>query len=157
MSGGVLAGYPAVDIEATLMDASFHETDSSEMAFKVAAAMAFKEAASKASPTILEPIMACEVVCPGDNMGSVIGDLNARGGKIHGMNSRGDLQIISAEVPLAKMFGYSTAVRSSSQGRATFTMHFSQYAPVSAEVLREIKEKAGFFIKPPTIPTDDLG
>ncbi|MBU6154519.1 MAG: elongation factor G [Bdellovibrionales bacterium] len=143
MSGGVLAGYPAMDIEATLTGGSFSETDSSDIAFKVAAAMAFKDAAAKAGPMILEPLMKCEVVCPGDYMGSVIGDLNARGGKIHGMNARGELQIIDAEVPLSRMFGYSTALRSSSQGRATFSMQFSHYAPVSAQVLEEIKVRAG--------------
>jgi elongation factor G len=143
MSGGVLAGYPAMDIEATLLDASFHETDSSEIAFKVAALMAFKDAASKASPTILEPIMACEVVCPQEYMGSVIGDINARGGKIQGMTAKSDLQVISAEVPLSRMFGYSTVLRSSSQGRATFTMQFANYSPVTGDVLEEIKQKAG--------------
>jgi elongation factor G len=151
MSGGALAGYPAMDIEATLLDGSFHETDSSDLAYKVAASMAFKDGSAKANPTILEPIMACEVVCPQDYMGSVIGDINARGGKIHGMNARGDLQIINAEVPLSKMFGYSTALRSSSQGRATFSMQFSEYAPVAPDVLREIKEKAGLFLRPPTV------
>ena len=143
MSGGIIAGYPAVDIGCTVTGGSFSETDSSDMAFKVAAAMAFKEAAQKANPVILEPHMKCEVVCPGDYMGSVIGDLNARGGKIHGMTARGELQIIDAEVPLAKMFGYSTVLRSSSQGRATFSMQFSHYSPVSAQVLQQIKERAG--------------
>jgi elongation factor G len=143
MQGGVLAGYPAMDIEFKLMGGSFSETDSSDISFKVAAAMAFKEAAAKAGPTILEPLMKCEVVCPGDYMGGVIGDINARGGKIHGMNARGDLQIIDAEVPLAKMFGYSTVLRSSSQGRATFSMQFSHYSPVSVQALQEIKLRAG--------------
>jgi elongation factor G len=151
MSGGVLAGYPAVDIEATLLGGSFSETDSSDMAFKVAAAMAFKDAAAKAQPTILEPLMKCEVVCPQDYMGAVIGDINARGGKIHGMTARADLQVIDAEVPLAKMFGYSTVLRSSSQGRATFSMQFSHYSPVSNQVLEEIKLKAGILpMRPPS-------
>ncbi len=149
MSGGVLAGYPAMDIEATLTGGSFSDTDSSDIAFKVAAAMAFKDAAAKAGPMILEPLMKCEVVCPGDYMGSVIGDLNARGGKIHGMNARGELQIIDAEVPLSRMFGYSTALRSSSQGRATFSMQFSHYSPVSAQVLEEIKIRAGILPQRP--------
>ncbi len=149
MSGGVLAGYPAMDIELTLTGGSFSETDSSEMAYKVAAAMAFKDAALKANPTILEPLMACEVVCPQDYMGAVIGDLNARGGKIHGMNARLNLQVISAEVPLVKMFGYSTVLRSSSQGRATFSMQFSHYSPVTAEVLQEIKQRAGILPQKP--------
>ena len=143
MSGGIIAGYPAMDIEAVLTGGSFSDTDSSDLSFKVAAAMAFKDAAQKADPAILEPLMKCEVVCPQDYMGSVIGDLNARGGKIHGMNARADLQVIDAEVPLSRMFGYSTVLRSSSQGRATFSMHFSHYAPVSAQVLEEIKVRAG--------------
>ena len=149
MDGGVLAGYPAMDVEMTLLDGSFHESDSSEIAFKVAAAMAFKDAASRANPTILEPVMACEVVCPQDYMGSVIGDISARGGKIHGMTAKGDLQVIAAEVPLAKMFGYSTALRSSSQGRATFSMTFAHYSPVSAEVLEEIKLRSGILPQRP--------
>ncbi len=157
MDGGVLIGYPAMDIEATLMGGSFSETDSFEIAFKVAASMAFKDAASKGSPTVLEPIMKCEVVCPQDYMGSVIGDLNSRGGKIQGMNSRGIFQVIDAEVPLAKMFGYSTALRSSSQGRATFSMHFSHYSSVSSAMLEEIKQKAGIIARPSiesSIPTE---
>lgn len=150
MSGGVLAGYPAMDIEVTVTGGSFVEAESSDMSFKVAASMAFKEVAAKANPTILEPMMACEVVCPGDNMGSVIGDLNARGGKIHGMTARGELQVITAEVPLSKMFGYSTAVRSQSQGRATFTMHFSHYSAVTPDVLADIKLKAGILPNHPS-------
>jgi elongation factor G len=149
LSGGVLAGYPAMDIEATLLDGSFSETDSSEIAFKVASLMAFKDASAKANPTVLEPIMGCEVVCPQEYMGSVIGDINARGGKIQGMNARGDFQVISAEVPLSRMFGYSTALRSSSQGRATFTMQFAHYSPVTADVLEEIKQKAGILAPRP--------
>ena len=149
MSGGTLAGYPAMDIEATLIDGSFHESDSSEIAFKVAALMAFKDAASKANPTILEPMMGCEVVCPQEYMGIVIGDINARGGKIQGMTERAGLQVISAEVPLSKMFGYSTVLRSSSQGRATFSMQFSHYSPVTGAVLEEIKQKAGIMPQRP--------
>ncbi len=146
ISGGVLAGYPAMDIGFTLTGGSFSETDSSEISFKIAATMAFKDAAKKANPTILEPIMSCEVVSPQEFVGGVIGDLNARGGRIHGMTSRGGLQVISAEVPLAKMFGYSTVLRSSSQGRATFSMQFSQYAQVSDSALAEIKRRAGILI-----------
>lgn len=148
MSGGVLVGYPAMDIGVTLTGGGFSETDSSDISFKVAANMAFKDATAKANPTILEPIMKCEVVCPADYMGSVIGDLNARGGKIQGMNARADFQIIDAEVPLSKMFGYSTVLRSSSQGRATFSMFFSHYSPVSAAVLADIKQKSGYMPKP---------
>jgi elongation factor G len=151
MSGGVIAGYPAMDIEMTLTGGSFSETDSNEISFKVAALMAFKEGATKANPTILEPLMKCEVVCPGDYMGPVMGDLTARGGKIQGMNARGDFQIIDAEVPLARMFGYSTAIRSQSQGRATFSMLFGHYAPVSKSVLEEIKLRAGIM---PARPID---
>jgi elongation factor G len=147
MSGGALAGYQAMDIEVTVTGGSFSEQDSSDIAFKVASAMAFKDACTKANPTILEPMMSCEVVSPQEYMGSVIGDLNARGGKIHGMTARGDLQVISAEVPLSRMFGYSTVMRSSSQGRATFSMQFSHYSPVTGSVLEEIKLKAG--ILPP--------
>jgi len=153
MSGGALAGYPAMDIGVTVTGGSFSETDSSEIAFKVAAAMAFKDACSKGNPTILEPIMACEVVSPQEYMGSVIGDLNARGGKIHGMAARSDLQVITAEVPLSRMFGYSTILRSSSQGRATFSMQFSHYSPVTGSVLEEIKLKAGVLPQRPAAPT----
>ncbi len=151
MSGGVLAGYPAMDIECTLTGGSFSETDSSEISFKIAALMAFKDATTKANPTILEPVMKCEVVSPQDYMGAVIGDLNARGGKIQGMNAKGDFQVIDVEVPLARMFGYSTAIRSSSQGRATFSMTFSHYSSVSNSVLEEIKQKAGIMPARPPI------
>jgi len=156
MSGGVLAGYPAMDIEATLTGGSFSETDSSEISFKVAASMAFKDAAIRANPTILEPVMKCEVVCPSDYMGSVMGDLNARGGKIQGMNAKGDFQVIDAEVPLARMFGYSTAIRSQSQGRASFTMQFGHYSPVSISVLEEIKQRAGIMPER-SAPTPGMG
>jgi elongation factor G len=146
MLGGVLAGYPAVDIQATLVDGSFHEVDSSEIAYKIASSMAFKDATSRAEPIILEPVMSCEVVCPEDYMGGVIGDLNARRGKILNMTARHGLQVIKAEVPLATMFGYSTALRSSSQGRATYTMEFSQYDPVPPAIAYEIKVRAGVII-----------
>ncbi len=141
--GGVIAGYPLVDFRATLLDGSFHEVDSSEIAFKIAASMAFKEAAIRAEPLILEPVMSCEIICPEEYMGSVIGDLNSRRGKILNMTVRHDMQAISAEVPLAMMFGYSTALRSSSQGRATYTMEFSRYEPVPPQIAEEIKIKAG--------------
>lgn len=143
MMGGVIAGYPMIDLKATLLDGSFHEVDSTEVAFKIAASMAFKEAALNAQPVILEPLMSCEVVCPEEYMGGVIGDLNSRRGKILSMTTRHKDQVIRAEVPLAAMFGYSTALRSSSQGRATYTMEFSQYAPVSAQISQEIKIRAG--------------
>jgi elongation factor G len=146
MLGGVLTGYPAVDIQATLLDGSFHDTDSSEIAYKIAASMAFKDAAKAAQPVLLEPVMSCEVVCPEDYMGGVIGDLNARRGRILNMSMRHHLQVIKAEVPLATMFGYSTAVRSQSQGRATYSMEFSHYEPVPPAVAHEILVRAGVII-----------
>ncbi len=146
MLGGVLVGYPATDIKATLLDGSFHDVDSSEVAFKIAASMAFRDAALAAKPQILEPIMSCEIICPEDYMGGVIGDLNSRRGKIINMTVRHGLQVIKAEVPLATMFGYSTALRSSSQGRATYSMEFAHYEPVPPQIEHEIKVKAGIII-----------
>lgn len=143
MLGGIIAGYPATDIEATLRDGSFHDVDSTEIAFKIAASMAFKEASHKAQPVILEPVMACEVVCPEAYMGGVMGDLSSRRGKIMNMATRHGVQVIKAEVPLATMFGYSTALRSSSQGRATYTMSFSHYEAVPHQVGEEIKIRSG--------------
>jgi elongation factor G len=148
MLGGIIAGYPAVDIRATLLGGSFSETDSTEVAYKIAASMAFKDAARAAQPLILEPHMSCEIVCPEDYMGGVIGDLNSRRGKILNMTSRHGLQVIKAEVPLSTMFGYSTAVRSSSQGRATFTMEFASYEPVPPQLAEEIKIRAGVVPQP---------
>jgi elongation factor G len=148
MLGGIVAGYPAADMVATLVDASFSETDSSEVAFKIAASMAYKDATLKAGPVILEPVMSCEVTCPDEYMGGVIGDLNARRGKILSMGPKHGLQIIKAETPLATMFGYSTAVRSSSQGRATFTMEFSHYEPVPPNIAQEILTRAGVILPP---------
>lgn len=147
MLGGIITGYPAVDLRATLLDGSFHDTDSSEIAFKIAASMAFKDAALKASPQIIEPVMSCEVVCPEEYMGGVIGDLNSRRGKILHMTSRHLMQVIQAEVPLATMFGYSTALRSASQGRATYSMKFSHYEPVPPQIADEIKVRAGVIIR----------
>ncbi len=144
--GGIITGYPAVDIKATLLDGSFHDVDSTEVAYKIAASMAFREAASKAVPLILEPIMGAEVTCPEDYMGGVIGDLNSRRGKILNMSMRHGLQVIKAEVPLSTMFGYSTALRSSSQGRASYSMEFSHYEPVPPNIAQEIKIKAGVII-----------
>ena len=142
MEAGTVAGYPMVDIKATLLDGSYHEVDSSEIAFKIAASMAFKEATSKASPVILEPIMAVEVVVPEDFMGDVIGDLNSRRGKIQGMQARAGAQVIAAQVPLSEMFGYATDLRSMTQGRATFTMQFSHYEPVPQPISEEITARA---------------
>jgi elongation factor G len=141
MEGGVLAGYPLVDIKATLTDGSYHEVDSSEMAFKIAGSMALKEAARKAGATLLEPIMDVEVVTPEDYMGDVIGDLSGRRGRIGQMAARGNSQVISAQVPLAEMFGYATDLRSKTQGRATYTMQFSGYEEVPSTLATEIIAK----------------
>ncbi len=138
---GVLAGFPVVDIKATLIDGSYHEVDSSEMAFKIAGSMGFKEGCQKASPIILEPIMSVEVVVPEEYMGEVIGDLNSRRGRIMGMDSRAGAQVVNAMVPLASMFGYSTDLRSATQGRATYSMTFDHYEPVPKSVAEEIVAK----------------
>jgi elongation factor G len=130
MESGILAGYPVVDVKASVTFGSYHEVDSSEIAFKIAGSMAFKEAMGKASPVILEPIMSLEVVTPEDFMGEVISDINRRRGRIAGQEPRGRTQVISGTVPLAEMFGYATDLRSRTQGRATFTMQFSHYEPV---------------------------
>ncbi len=136
--GGVLAGFAMEDIRIDLYDGSYHEVDSSELAFKIAGSMAFKEAAKKAKPVILEPIMRVEVVVPQEYMGDVVGDLNGRRGRIGQMEARGDNQVIASVVPLAEMFGYATAVRSLSQGRATYSMHFDLYREVPGQVAEEI-------------------
>jgi elongation factor G len=138
---GPLAGYPVVDVKATLFDGSYHDVDSSEIAFKIAGSMAFKEASRKADPILLEPIMAVEVVVPPEFMGDVIGDLSSRRGKVLGMDSRPAAQAIDARVPLAQMFGYATDLRSMTQGRATYTMQFSHYEPVPAAVAEGIIAK----------------
>jgi elongation factor G len=141
LDNGVLAGYPVVDVKVTLFDGSYHDVDSSEIAFKIAGSMAFKQAARKASPVLLEPIMSVEVVVPEDFMGDVIGDLSSRRGKVLGMDTRPAAQAIDARVPLAQMFGYATDVRSMTQGRATYTMQFSHYEPVPAAVAEGIIAK----------------
>ncbi|HEY3307458.1 MAG TPA: elongation factor G [Desulfuromonadaceae bacterium] len=138
---GVLAGFPVVDVKVTLIDGSYHEVDSSEMAFKIAGSMGFKEGCAKAAPIILEPIMSVEVVVPEEYMGDVIGDLNSKRGRIMGMESRAGAQVVSAMVPLASMFGYSTDLRSATQGRATYTMTFDHYEPVPKSVADEIVAK----------------
>jgi len=140
---GVLAGYPVVDVKVTLTDGSYHDVDSSEIAFKIAGSMAFKQAARKANPVLLEPIMSVEVVVPEDFMGDVIGDLSSRRGKVLGMDTRPAAQAIDARVPLAQMFGYATDLRSMTQGRATYTMQFSHYEPVPAAVAEGIIAKFG--------------
>jgi elongation factor G len=141
LDSGVLAGYGMVDVKVSLVDGQYHDVDSSEMAFKIAGQMGFKEAAAKASPVLLEPIMAVEVVTPEDYMGDVIGDLNRRRGQIQGMEDTPAGKTVTAEVPLAEMFGYATTVRSMSQGRATFTMEFSKYMEVPANVAEAIISK----------------
>ena len=138
MSTGILAGFPMVDVHVTLDDGDYHDVDSSEMAFKIAGTMGFKEAARKAAPVLLEPIMAVEVVTPEDYMGDVIGDLNSRRGRVGQMEQRGNNQVVNAEVPLSEMFGYSTDLRSKTQGRATYTMQFHSYQQTPKTVQDEI-------------------
>ena len=142
MQYGILAGYPLVGVKLTLLDGGYHEVDSSEMAFKIAGSMGFKEGAARAHPVLLEPIMAVEVATPDDYMGDVIGDLNSRRGKIQAMNPRSGVQMIDALVPLAEMFGYATDVRSKTQGRATYTMQFAHYAQVPNSIAETIVTKA---------------
>jgi elongation factor G len=138
MTAGVLAGYPTVDVRATLVDGKYHEVDSSEMAFKIAGVMAFKEAARKAKPVLLEPIMQVEVVTPEEYMGDVMGDLSARRGRLEGQEQRGNSQVVRALVPLDKMFGYATDLRSRTQGRAVYTMQFDSYQQMPTNVQEEI-------------------
>ena len=138
METGVLAGYPMVDIKVKLVDGSYHEVDSSDLAFKIAGSMAFKEAAQKANPVLLEPIMKVEVVVPEEYMGEVIGDLNSRRGRIQSISDRKGAKVIDALVPLAEMFGYATTLRSLTQGRGTFTMQFSHYEEVPSNIAQEI-------------------
>jgi elongation factor G len=141
MKGGVVAGYPMVDIKVTLVDGSYHEVDSSEMAFKIAGSMAFKEACHKAKPRLLEPIMDVEVVVPEEYMGDIIGDLSSRRGRIGGMFTRSEARVIAASVPLSEMFGYATRMRSISQGRAVYSMQFSRYETLPQSVAEEIVAK----------------
>ena len=141
VDGGVMAGYPMVDVKVTLLDGSYHEVDSSDMAFKICGSMAFKEAARKANPALLEPIMAVEVVMPEDFVGPVTGDLTSRRGKIMKSESRAGSQVMDAEVPLAAMFGYSTDLRSATQGRATYTMQFSHYEQLPRSLAEEVIAK----------------
>jgi len=138
LESGVLAGYPTVDVKATLVDGQYHDVDSSEMAFKIAGSMAFKDAARRAKPILLEPIMSVECVTPEDYMGDVIGDLSSRRGRIEGMEARGNSQVIRAQVPLSEMFGYSTDLRSRTQGRATYTMQFNSYQQVPQTIADDI-------------------
>lgn len=151
MEHGVIAGYPVVDMKAILYDGSYHEVDSSELAFKIAASLAFKEAAQKADPTLLEPIMSVEVVVPDEYMGDVIGDLNARRGKIRGMEERAGAKVVMAHVPLAEMFGYATDLRSRTQGRATFSMQFDFYDEIPAHKQEEILAPYGASRRKPRV------
>jgi elongation factor G len=141
LDSGVLAGYPTVDVKVSLVDGAYHDVDSSEMAFKIAGQMAFKKAAEMAKPVLLEPIMAIEVVTPEEYMGGVVGDLNSRRGRIEGMEALGNAQVVRAQVPLSEMFGYSTDLRSATQGRATYTMQFAHYAEVPTNVATEIVKR----------------
>ena len=142
LEGGVIAGYPVVDVKVTIFDGSYHDVDSNEMAFKIAGSMAVKEGVRKAKPVLLEPIMKVEVVTPEDYSGDVIGDLNRRRGQIQGMEDGPSGKVVTAEVPLAEMFGYATSVRSMSQGRATFTMEFAKYLEVPNNVAEAVMKKA---------------
>jgi elongation factor G len=142
MENGVIGGYPVVDVKVTLYDGSFHDVDSSEVAFKVAGSQAFKEGAKKAKPVLLEPVMKVEAVTPGDYLGDVTGDLNRRRGIIQGMEETVVGNIIKAEVPLSEMFGYATDLRSMSQGRATYTMEFQKYAEIPSNIAEELIQKA---------------
>ena len=138
MASGVLGGYPVVDVRATLYDGSYHEVDSSEMAFKIAASIAFKEAMRKANPVLMEPTMKVEVTVPEEYMGDVMGDINSRRGRIEGMEAKSGVQVITAYVPLSEMFGYATDLRSKSQGRGVYTMHLSHYEEVPKNIAEKI-------------------
>jgi elongation factor G len=142
MQNGVIAGFPVVDVKVTLYDGSYHDVDSSEMAFKIAGSMGFKEGAAKASPVLLEPIMRVEVVTPEDYMGDVMGDLNRRRGLVQGMEDMPAGKVIRAEVPLAQMFGYATDLRSATQGRATYSMEFQKYAEAPNNVAEAVIKRA---------------
>jgi elongation factor G len=142
MQNGVLAGYPMVDVKVTLLDGSYHDVDSSELAFKIAGSMAFKDGARRAGPALLEPMMAVEVFTPEDFMGDVIGDINSRRGQIQSMDERSGSRVVVALVPLSEMFGYVGDLRSRTQGRASYSMQFDSYAQVPNNVAEEIIAKA---------------
>ena len=143
MENGVLAGYPLVDVKAKLYDGSYHDVDSSETAFKVAASLALRNAAKKADPAILEPMMAVEITVPDDYLGDVMGHVSSRRGRIEGTEARGNAQIVKSSIPLSEMFGYATTLRSSTQGRGTFSMTFDHYEAVPKAVQEEIIKKSG--------------
>src|SRR5690606_19603521 len=151
LTAGVLAGYPTVDVRVTLTDGKFHDVDSSEMAFKIAGVMAFKEAARKAKPVLLEPIMKVEVTTPDDYLGDVMGDLSSRRGKLAGTEQRGNSQAISAAVPLSEMFGYATDLRSRTQGRANYTLQFDSYQQMPSSVQEEIVARVRGESPPPSV------
>jgi elongation factor G len=143
LENGVLAGYPVIDVKVELIDGSYHDVDSNEMAFKIAGSMAIKEGVKRAKPVLLEPIMDVEVVTPSDYMGDIMGDLSSRRGKVGGMTERAGAQVIGASVPLSEMFGYSTNLRSMSQGRAVYTMQFAHYEEVPRSKAEEIMASTG--------------
>jgi elongation factor G len=140
MNSGVIAGYPIVDVRVELVDGSYHDVDSSERAFKIAGSMAFKEAVKRAKPKLLEPMMAVEVITPDEYLGDVMGNLNSRRGRVEDMEPLGNAKVVKAMVPLSEMFGYSTDLRSMSQGRAEFTMQFDRYEEVPPSIAAEITE-----------------
>jgi elongation factor G len=142
MQNGILAGFPVVDVKVTIFDGSYHDVDSNEMAFKIAGSMCFKEGARKAAPALLEPVMKVEVVTPEEYMGDVVGDLNRRRGMIQGMDDAPGGKVIRCEVPLSEMFGYATDLRSATQGRATYSMHFEKYVEAPTHVADAIIKKA---------------
>ena len=141
MSAGIMSGFPVTDMKVTLVDGAHHDVDSSVMAFEIASRAAFREAAAMAKPQLLEPMMRVEVVTPDEYLGDIIGDLNSRRGNVGGMEQRGNARVINALVPLAAMFGYVNTLRSMSQGRAQFTMHFDQYKVVPNQVSEEIQTR----------------
>jgi elongation factor G len=141
---GIVAGFPVIDLKVELVDGSYHDVDSSEMAFKIAGSMAIKEGVKRSKPVLLEPVMDVEIVTPSDYMGDLIGDLSSRRGRVGGMTDRGDAQVIGASVPLGEMFGYSTTLRSLSQGRAVYTMQFSHYEEVPQTKAEEIVAAGGY-------------
>ena len=138
LESGVKAGFPMVDIRVTLTDGKYHDTDSSEIAFKVAGSLAAKEAAKRAKPVLLEPIMAVEVTTPDDFLGTVIGDLSSRRGRVESQDERGNIKVVLASVPLSSMFGYATDLRSNTQGRASYSMQFERYAEVPASIAEDV-------------------
>jgi elongation factor G len=142
LENGVIAGYPVVDVKVSLFDGSYHDVDSSEMAFKIAGSMCFKEGAKKADPVLLEPIMKVEIVTPEEHMGDVVGDINRRRGVIHGMDDSPSGKVIECEVPLSEMFGYATDLRSATQGRATYSMQFEKYNEAPANIAEAIIKKS---------------